>query len=88
MNKKGMALLGYAKSELLGRNFVTVIAPEYREATIENFRKRQIGEAVDRYEIEVITKDGKRIPLELNTRTLEYMGEFMGIEGIGPSNRR
>ncbi|NQE54589.1 Methyl sulfide methyltransferase-associated sensor [ANME-1 cluster archaeon GoMg3.2] len=83
VNKKGMALLGYAKNELLGSNFVTVIAPEHRETTIENFRKRQIGEAVDRYEIEVITKDGKRIPLELNTRTLEYKGEFMGIEGIG-----
>ena len=81
-NKKGRELLGYAKDELVGSNFATVIAPEYREATIENFRKRQTGEAVDRYEVEVITKDGKRIPLELNTRTLEYKGEFMGIEGI------
>ncbi len=83
MNKKGMELLGYAKDELVGSNFATVIAPEYRETTIENFRKRQTGEAVDRYEVEVITKDGKIIPLELNTRTLEYKGEFMGIEGIG-----
>lgn len=83
MNKRGRELLGYAKDELLGRNFATVIAPEYREATIENFRKRHTGEAVDRYEIDVISKDGKRIPLELNTRTLEYRGEFMGIEGIG-----
>ncbi|MEA3487725.1 MAG: PAS domain S-box protein, partial [Euryarchaeota archaeon] len=82
VNKKGRALLGYAKGELLGSNFVTVIAPEYRETTIENFRKRQIGEGVDRYEIEVITKDGERIPVELNTRTLEYKGEFMGLEGI------
>jgi len=40
MNKKGMELLGYAREELLGQNFVTVIAQEYREATIENFRKR------------------------------------------------
>ena len=82
MNKKGMELLGYAREELLGQNFVTVIAQEYREATIENFRKRQTGEAVDRYEIEVVTKDENRIPIELNTRTLEYKGEFMGLEGI------
>jgi len=82
MNKKGRALLGYAKDELVGRNFVTVIAPEHRETTIENFRKRQIGEGVDRYEVEVVTKEGKRIPVELNTRTLEYKGEFMGLEGI------
>jgi PAS domain S-box-containing protein len=82
VNIKGMELLGYAKNELVGRNFATVIAPEYREATIDNFRKRQIGEGVDRYEVEVITKNGKRIPVELNTRTLEYKGEFMGLEGI------
>lgn len=82
MNKKGMEMLGYAKEELVGRNFVTVIAPEYREFTIENFRKRLTGEAVDRYEIEVVTKEGGRIPVELNTRTLEYKGEFMGLEGI------
>lgn len=82
VNIKGMELLGYAKNELVGRNFATVIAPEYRETTIENFRKRQIGEGVDRYEVEVITKDENRIPVELNTRTLEYKGEFMGLEGI------
>ncbi|NQE46429.1 Methyl sulfide methyltransferase-associated sensor [ANME-1 cluster archaeon GoMg2] len=82
VNIKGMELLGYAKNELVGRNFATVIAPEYRETTIENFRKRQIGEGVDRYEVEVVTKEGKRIPVELNTRTLEYKGEFMGLEGI------
>ena len=82
VNKKGRALLGYAKNELVGRNFVTVIAPEHRETTIENFRKRQIGEGVDRYEVDLVTKDAKIIPVELNTRTLEYKGEFMGLEGI------
>lgn len=29
-----------------------------------------------------MTKDGNRIPIELNTRTLEYKGEFMGLEGV------
>jgi PAS domain S-box-containing protein len=82
MNKKGMAMLGYRRDELVGKCFVTVIAPEYREATLENFRKRQTGEAVDRYEIEVVTKEGSRIPIEISTRTLEYKGEFMGLEGI------
>jgi PAS domain S-box-containing protein len=82
MNKKGMAMLGYRRDELVGRSFVTVIAPEYREATLENFRKRQTGEAVDRYEMEVVTKEGRRMPIEISTRTLEYKGEFMGLEGI------
>jgi len=82
MNKKGMELLGYTREELVGSSFVVVVAPEYRETTIENFKKRQVGKGVDRYEIEVVTKEGNRIPIELNTRTLEYRGEFMGLEGI------
>ncbi|MFZ2070575.1 MAG: PAS domain S-box protein [Halobacteriota archaeon] len=82
MNKKGMEMLGYSREELVGSNFVKVIAPEFREFTIENFKKRLTGEAVDRYEIVVVTKEGDRIPVELNTRALKYKGEFLGLEGI------
>jgi len=56
------------------------LVPEYRESTIENFKKREIGQASDRYDIEIITKDDRRKYIELSLKTLE--GEFMGIEGI------
>ncbi len=82
LNKKALEMVGYAKEELLGNNFVVIVAPEDRAMTIENFRKRLTGKAVDRYEIEVVTKKGDRVRVELSTKTLEHNGEFMGVEGI------
>ncbi len=82
LNKRALELLGYSKEELVGTNFIKVIAPDYKEHTIENFGKRRTGEAIDRYECELVTKDGGIKRVELSTRTLEHKGEFMGVEGI------
>lgn len=82
LNKSALELSGYTRDELVGSNFLMVIAPEYRESTIENFGKRKTGDASDRYEIEVLTKDGSRKRIELTLKTLEHKGEFMGVEGI------
>jgi PAS domain S-box-containing protein len=82
LNKKALEMVGYTTEELVGSNFIMIVAPEHRASTIENFRKRLTGEAVDRYDIEVITKRGDRIRVELSTKTLEHNGEFMGVEGI------
>lgn len=82
INKAAYKFSGYTAEQLVGSNFLQVIAPEYRESTIENFKKREIGQASDRYDIEIITKDGRRKYIELSLKTLEYKGEFMGVEGI------
>lgn len=37
LNKKALEVVGYKKEDLLGSDFLLVIAPEYRDATIENF---------------------------------------------------
>lgn len=82
LNKSALELSGYTKDELVGSNFLMVIAPEYRETTIENFGKRKTGEASDRYEIEMLTKNGTIKRVELTLKTLEHKGEFMGVEGV------
>lgn len=82
LNDAAYRLSGYMAGELLGTNFLQVVAPEYRESTIENFKKREKGHASDRYNIEIISKDGHRKAIELSLKTLEYKGEFMGVEGI------
>ena len=82
LNNAAYKLSGYIKDELIGSNFLQVVALEYRESTIENFKKREIGHASDRYDIEIITKDGRKKHVELSLKTLEYKGEFMGVEGI------
>lgn len=82
LNDAALKIGGYKRDELLGNNFLSVIAPEYREPTLENFRKREKGKPIDRYEIEVLTKEGARKRIELSLKTLDHRGEFMGVEGI------
>lgn len=82
LNNAAYKLSGYIKGELIGNNFLQVIAPEYRESTIENFKKRKIGEASNRYNVEIVAKDGYKKHVELSLKTLEHKGEFMGVEGI------
>lgn len=82
LNKSALELSGYSRDELIGSNFLMVIAPEYRKPTIENFGKRKTGTASDRYEIEILTKNGIRKRIELTLKTLEHKGELMGVEGV------
>lgn len=37
LNKKALEVVGSKKEDLRGSDFLLVIAPEYRDATIENF---------------------------------------------------
>lgn len=82
LNNVALKFTGYKRDELIGNNFLQVVAPEYRESTIDNFKKRKIGQASNRYNIEILAKDGNKVHIDLSLRTLEHKGEFMGVEGI------
>jgi two-component system, cell cycle sensor histidine kinase and response regulator CckA len=82
LNDEGERLSGYSCEEACQMNIAEVVAPE-----IAAHLKEQIGHSVTRrvgtvYEIEIITKDGRRIPMEVSTRVLFRAGEPVRIEGI------
>lgn len=76
LNKMGEEVTGYKKEELLGMRFTEILAPEYLEKTMENFRKRLAGYDIPPYEVEIIRKDGKRVALEIRATRLEGVGEI------------
>lgn len=76
VNKKTEEVTGYKKEELMGRDFTEILAPEFLDVTVENFRKRIRGEHVPPYEIEIISKSGERVPLEIRASRLEGVGEI------------
>lgn len=82
INKKGLELIGYKEDEVIGKSFVPILAPESREITVENFKRRIRGESVPLYEISIISKDGKKIPLEVNAIPLRDGDEIVGELGI------
>lgn len=76
-------LSGYPVRILLGHSFTEVVAPEYIESTARLFKQGFSGKKISLYETELLCKDGKRIPVELNvTSILNAEGNPIGRLGV------
>ena len=77
-NKAAENITGYKKEEVLGKNCSEVMRSP--DADARPLRKTlETGENVSNYEMEIITKNGKRIPVSVNTAILyDEKGEVIG----------
>jgi len=82
LNKAAEALTGYSREEALGMNIATFIAPDYKALAREMIERKIGGEAKTTYELEIISKQGVRILLEVSTRLIFHMGRPVAVQGI------
>jgi PAS domain S-box-containing protein len=70
-------ITGFKKEELLGRNFlqIGIVTPESKAIMAENLAKRTKRIDVVPYEVEVLTKNGRKLPYEVNAARITYMGK-------------
>lgn len=79
LNSAFSKITGYSIEQFLGHPFAEIIAPEYVEATIDRFIRGLSGEQIPLYKIEILHKDGGRIPAEMNVSTLfDQKGKGIG----------
>jgi len=81
-NAAGQQLTGYSLEETLALNMTDTVAPEYLDKAREMLRLKLAGEIVTAYELEILTKQGGRIPVEANTRLVYRNGVPVGVQGI------
>jgi diguanylate cyclase (GGDEF)-like protein/PAS domain S-box-containing protein len=74
-------MLGYSQEELIGMHTSKITAPEYLEKTKAETKKRPHGIS-SRYEIEVITKDGRQIPIIVGVTPIIKNGEYNGALSV------
>ena len=75
VNSKIVQMTGFTIEEVLGKPFVDFIQQDFKETVIETYKKRLSGEDLNKnYEIEIISKAGKNIPIEINASLIEYEG--------------
>src|SRR5207248_10236728 len=68
---------GYTREETLRLRIWDLVAPEYRSAM-----EKDLSGEMQTFEVEVLAKDGRRVPLELQSR-LVYRGQMpVGVQGI------
>jgi PAS domain S-box-containing protein len=77
-------LVGYKWHEIVGRNAFDLLLPEYRELAYRNMLAEHDGP----YEIEGTRRDGARIPLEVQARSLPYRGEVLRVVAIRDISER
>ncbi|MBN1191714.1 MAG: PAS domain S-box protein [Dehalococcoidales bacterium] len=66
-NNRVLQLLGMSREELIGSRSDSTVAPPYRDIVNSRYRNRIKGlPAEESYEIEIITKNGANIPVEIS----------------------
>jgi diguanylate cyclase (GGDEF)-like protein/PAS domain S-box-containing protein len=84
LNRAGEIITGYTREEALGMNIGVVVAPEFLDAARTMTAKKVAGERPSTYELEIISKTGERVTLELSTRLIVSPdGLPLGVQGLG-----
>ncbi|MGQ0762148.1 MAG: PAS domain S-box protein [Acidobacteriota bacterium] len=81
-NRAGVEVTGYSAEESRKLNFEDVIAPEFHDKAREMMRRKLTGEDITTYGLEMLAKDGHRIPVEVNSRLIYKDGVPVGVTGI------
>jgi PAS domain S-box-containing protein len=81
LNQAGVDLMGYSLAEALESNFARVVAPEYLNVAAQMIAGKSKGDVKTSYELEVLTKFGERILVEISSRSVYREGQPIGVQG-------
>jgi PAS domain S-box-containing protein len=84
VNRAYQRLTGWSREELLGRNWMTLVAPADRERMAERTRRALAGHKPSSlFEVGTLCKDGSVVPLEGRTRIMrDPQWRPIGFQGI------
>ena len=83
LNRSGERITGYSREEAALMNVADVIAPEYLNLAREMIAHKASEKVSTVYEIDIISKHGRRVRLEVSTRLIFSGGKPIGVQGIG-----
>ncbi len=82
LNKAGVELTGYNSDEVLGKSIDLIVPSEYI-LLFDQMKERMIaGQVSAIYEVEILTRDGRRFPAEVSARLIYEADGPVGIQGI------
>ena len=75
-NPNALRCLGYESSELIGRDLLELVAPEFQESVRNRLRATtQVGTKAERYELQLRRRDGSSVTLEVSAQEVLFDGE-------------
>jgi PAS domain S-box-containing protein len=81
VNRAAERLSGHSRAEIIGKRFSDFIPPEHLEIVSKNLCRKLIDEGETKYEIEVVAKDGRRVPVEVSSHLIYENGVAVSVQG-------
>jgi diguanylate cyclase (GGDEF)-like protein/PAS domain S-box-containing protein len=82
INKAAERITGYGRIEALQMKFSQFVAPEFQQ-TVQRMLDRQIADELPAtQELDILTKDGSLVTLEVSNRLIFQQGRPVGVQGI------
>ncbi len=82
INRAAEELSGYTRGEIVGHNFAEFIAQEHINFVRKRFCAKLAQRGETSYEVDVIAKDGRRVPVEVSSRAIYDNGKIVGVQGM------
>ena len=74
INRAAQRISGYTRAEALKMNIAQLVASEYLESARQMIQKALRGEPATTSDLEIVTKDGRRVMLEISHRLVLQNG--------------
>src|SRR5689334_1150677 len=81
VNRAAEALSGYSRDEILGHHFTDFVAREHVGQACDCLLSKLEREGETTYEVEIIAKDGRRVPVEVSSRAIYEKGAIVCVQG-------
>jgi PAS domain S-box-containing protein len=81
VNRAAEKLSGYKREEIIGKHFSNFIAPSHLRYARENLCRKLDQQAETTYEAEIVSKTGRRTPVEVSSRLVYENGVPVGVQG-------
>jgi two-component system, NarL family, sensor histidine kinase UhpB len=82
INKAGERATGYGRDEAPSKTFAEVVPPEYSDVARRMIERKTISKTPTTHELELLSRDGRRVPLEVSTRLILHENTPVGVQGI------
>ena len=82
INRAAERISGYSRSEVSQLNMTQLLVPECVDLARSMIQRKLGGDKPTTYELEIFSKTGRRIPLEVSTRLQFQDGRPIAVQGI------
>ena len=83
LNRAGERSIGYSREEALKMKVDQIVAPECHDLAHQMTERKLALGGTTTYELEIIHKDGRRVPVEVSTRLIYQNGKPVEVQGNG-----